>query len=100
MSVAQALSPELVLVGADLRAEAIAALPARPLELYVDRDTISSGAQQEERSALPPPAPIDVAFVAKVLVYCAWHALLGALLGVGIVVAVALGLLVLTLLAA
>jgi hypothetical protein len=97
MSVAQALSPELVLVGADLRAEAIAALPDRPLELFVRRDLISP-THQEEPSA--PPPSIDVAFVTRILVYSAWHALLGALLGVGVVLAVALGLLLLSLFAA
>ncbi|SRR6266849_3173961 len=98
MSVAQALSPELVLVGADLRAEAIAALPEPPLELYVRRDTISSSTKQEERPA--PPPVIDVAFVTRILVYGAWHAVLGALLGVGVVLAVALGLLLLSFFAA
>ena len=98
MSVAEALSPELVLVGADLRAEAIAALPDRSLELYVRRDTISSSAKQEERPA--PPPTIDVAFVTRILVYSAWHAVLGALLGVGVVLAVALGLLLLSFFAA
>jgi hypothetical protein len=93
MSVAEALSPELVLVGADLRAEAIAALPDRSLELYIRRDT-SSRASHEKPSA--PPVEIDVAFVTRVLVYSAWHAVLGALLGVGVVLAVALGLLLLS----
>ena len=97
MSVAQALSPELVLVGADLRAEAIAALPDRSLEPYVRRDAIPR-APREEPSA--PPASIDAAFVARILVYSAWHAVLGALLGVGVVLAVALGLLLLSLFAA
>ena len=43
---------------------------------------------------------IDAAFVARILVYSAWHAVLGALLGVGVVLAVALGLLLLSLFAA
>jgi hypothetical protein len=97
MPAMQALSPELVLVGADLRAEAIAALPDRALDLYVRRATIGSRTQQEELPATT--ASIDPALVARILVYSAWHALLGALLGVGVVLAVALGLLVLSLFA-
>jgi hypothetical protein len=98
MSVAEALSPELVLVGADLRAEAIASLPDRPLELYVRRDTVASPVRHAEPSA--PPRSIDAAFIARILVYSAWHAVLGALLGVGVVLAVALGLLLLSYFAA
>jgi hypothetical protein len=94
MPAAQALSPELVLVGADLRAEAIAALPDRSLDLYVRRATIGSRTQPEELPATT--ASIDPALVARILVYSAWHALLGALLGVGVVLAVALGLLLLS----
>jgi hypothetical protein len=98
MSVAEALSPELVLVGADLRAEAIAALPERPLELYVRRDIVVLPAPQAEASA--PPPSIDAAFIVRILVYSAWHAVLGALLGIGVVLAVALGLLLLSYFAA
>ena len=98
MSVAEALSPELVLVGADLRAEAIASLPERPLELYVRRDIVVLPAPRAE--PVPPPPSIDAAFIARILVYSAWHAVLGALLGVGVVLAVALGLLLLSYFAA
>lgn len=87
-------SPELVLVGADLRAEATAALPDRSLELYVRRDAVGSLTQEEAPAA---PVSIDAALVAGILVYSAWHTLLGALLGVGVVLAVALGVLVLSL---
>jgi len=92
----QTLSPELVLVGDELRAEAIALLPERSWELFVVRDaTTASGTPEDE-----PPATVpwtDAALIASILIYTAWHALLGILLGFGVVLAVVLGLLALSL---
>jgi hypothetical protein len=89
----QTLSPELVLVGDEFRAEAIAALPERSWELFAARGTTASRMPEDEPPGTAPSA--DVALIARIIVYTAWHALLGVFLGFGVVLAVVLGLLAL-----
>jgi hypothetical protein len=90
MAAAEPVSPELALVAEDLRAAAIAALPDVPSSLDARRRT------DEAPDAAPAtPTSRERSVVAGALWYAAWHALLGAILVVGAVAAVILGLLVL-----
>lgn len=100
MTVAEIVSPELVLVAEDLRPAAIAALPDRPWEVYMppDRpDRAHPAEPPDDVSAARASRQVDLA--ADIIVYTIWHALLGTLLGFGIIAAVALGLLILSLFA-
>ncbi len=92
MSTSQPVSPELVLVDAGLRAAAIAALPDRIWETYIG-----------PRRAVPDEAVdprardrLDKSLITGVVLYTAWHAVLGAVLVVGAVLAVGLMLLALS----
>jgi hypothetical protein len=97
VAVAEPLSPELVLVAGDLRATAIAALPDPAWMLY----STSFAGRVRAREAQPredaPAAEVwrGALIVARALGYLAWHALLGACLGVGVGAAIALALLML-----
>jgi hypothetical protein len=86
------LSPELVLVAEDLREAAIAALPARIWLTYAPAPT-----RQADAPAAPPL--LRPSFVLQMLLYVAWHAVIGIFLGLGVFVTVVLGLVVLHLLA-
>jgi hypothetical protein len=78
------LSPELVLVDADLRAIAIAALPDRVWETYAPprRVAIEPVSLESSGSSL----------ITGAVLYAAWHAFLGALLVFGAVLALVLTL--------
>jgi hypothetical protein len=82
------LSPELVLVADDLREAAIAALPARVWQTYAPALT----AQADEPAAAPL---ISVSIVPQMLLYIAWHALIGVFFGFGVFITVVLGLVLL-----
>jgi hypothetical protein len=84
----QQLSPELVLVDANLRAVAIAALPDRVWEKYAPprRVAIAPASTGTSGSSL----------IRVVVLYSVWHALLGALLVCGAMVALGLTLLALS----
>ena len=91
-ALAEPLSPELVLVADDLREAAIAALPARVWQLYAP-----APAPEGDVPAAVPVGKVSV--VLQALLYVAWHAVIGAFLGFGVFVTVALGLLALRLIA-
>lgn len=90
VAVAEPLSPELVLVAEDLRAAAIAALPEPA------RDSMSLGPRHDAPVA---ESSHGASLVTDALRYAAWHALLGAFLGAGLIAAVVLGLFLISLFA-
>ena len=99
VAVAEPLSPELVLVAEDLRAAAIAALPD-PSRFYTSLGPHARAGAARPRDAAPVAgASREESLVASVLRYAAWHALLGAFVGFGVVAAVVFGLLLISLLA-
>lgn len=92
MLITEQLSPELVLVDETLRAAAIAALPEYPWAIY----TNGVGATRRSPAGAPPaPARPTRSLIAGAILYTAWHALLGALLASGAVLAIAVMLLAL-----
>jgi hypothetical protein len=103
------LSPELVLVDRDVRAAAIAALPERPWERFgvVDGPTPAHPTKPPAAHGMTPhqipsaavSASSGARLVAGLLVYAASQALLGVCLGLGVIIAVVLGVLTLSLFA-
>jgi hypothetical protein len=86
------LSPELVLVADDLREAAIAALPPQVWQIYAPVPT------PEDKAPAAVPL-IRLSFVVQMLLYVAWHAVIGVFLGLGVFVTVVLGLVALHLFA-
>jgi hypothetical protein len=84
------LSPDLVLVSDELRAEALAALPVYPWE----RES-----SEPQTQADPLPAPRERPLASKIALYLAWQLLVGLLTGLGIVISIALPVLALSLIA-
>jgi hypothetical protein len=92
VSATHALSPELVLVDAQLRAVAIAALPDPVWATYAPPRVAST----------PLDAPtgggrLDRSLIRGAVLYAAWHAALGAVLVCGAVLAAALTIFALSL---
>jgi hypothetical protein len=84
------LSPDLVLVSEDLRAEALAALPVYPWE----REKPEPHTEAESL-----PAPRERPLATKIALYLAWQLLVGLLTGLGIAISIALPVLALSLVA-
>lgn len=95
IAAAEPISPELVLVSDDLRVAAISALaeglaytPSSGLRL-----TPGGGLDSTEADS-----PSRRSFVTDVVIYLGWHLAVGTVLGLGVVSAIALTLIVLSML--
>jgi hypothetical protein len=99
-ALAEPLSPELVLVAEDLRADAIAALPALAWQLVTPVDSPSLPLGDASQDDVPPAVWSSRASVAvQVLLYAAWHTVIGFFMGLGVFATVVLCLLALRLFA-
>ena len=96
-------APELALLPAELRAVAIAMESELPWRIYTPLAPLPAFAAQPLPRApeLAPPEPEpqqkQKPVVLSALLYAGWQVLLGAVFGVGVVVAMGVGLLVLSL---
>jgi hypothetical protein len=94
-------APELALLPEELRAVAIAMESELPWRIYTPLAPLPAVAAQPLPPELVPPEPErqqkQKPVVLSALLYAGWQVLLGAVFGVGVVVAMGVGLLVLSL---
>jgi hypothetical protein len=110
VSLAEPVSPELVLVAGDARAAAIAALPESPWLLVALRGypsgtpraptSIATGSDDADQTRMPS-ADEDVdrsapSVLKAIVSYAAWHVVLGALFGIGVLTVTVVALLALS----
>jgi hypothetical protein len=93
MGTPEVLSPDLVLVSAELRAEALAALPSYPWERPIV-PVAEEGLRGKSTSAR-----VDRSMAWRIVQYLAWRILVGVSVGLGVVVSVGFAMLALSFIA-
>jgi hypothetical protein len=96
IATAEPISPELVLVSDDdLRVAAISALPAVPSRILSFSSRLISG---ERLDWAEVDSPSRASLVTEVVIYLGWHLAVGAVIALGAVSAIAIPLMVLSML--